>query len=70
MEVYSLTETTGNAGCYGVFSSEEKATEKALEFIKSWEYDNVEETIFDGFHKDIYYGECGCFEIWKHKLDD
>jgi hypothetical protein len=75
MTVYSLTETTGNAGCYGVFSSEEKATAAAMEFIKSWQYDNAEETIFDGFHKCIYYGEpdaygnCGCFEIWKHELD-
>ena len=72
MEVYSLTETCGNAGCYGVFSTLEKATAKAMEFIKSWEYGNAEETVFDGFHKCIYYGEnesAGCFEIWKHKLD-
>lgn len=75
MTVYSLTETTGNAGCYGVFSSEEKATNVAMEFIKSWQYGNAEETVFDGFHKCIYYGEpdaygnCGCFEIWKHELD-
>ncbi len=72
MTIYSLTETTGNAGCYGVFSSEEKATAAAMEFIKSWEYDNAEETVFDGFHKCIYYGEPeqgGCFEIWKHELD-
>ena len=72
MEVYSLTETTGNAGCYGVYSSVEKATEKAIEYIKSWDYGNVEESIFDGVHKCIYYGtddSAGCFEIWKHKLD-
>ena len=75
MTVYSLTETTGNAGCYGVFSSEKNATDAAMEFIKSWEYSNAEETVFDGFHKCIYYGEpdaygnCGCFEIWKHELD-
>ena len=76
MTVYSLTETTGNAGCYGVFSSEEKATNAAMEFIKSWEYADAEETVFDGFHKCIYYGhsngehgDCGCFEIWKHELD-
>jgi hypothetical protein len=72
MTVYSLTETAGNAGCYGVFSSEEKATAAAIEFIKSWEYSNAEETVFDGFHKCIYYGEdeqSVCFEIWKHELD-
>jgi len=69
MTVYSLA---GNAGCYGVFSSEEKATAAAMEFIQSWEYGNAEETVFDGFHKCIYYGEPahgGCFEIWKHELD-
>ena len=73
MEVYSLTETTGNAGCFGVFSSVEKATAKAMEFIKLWKYGNTEETAFDGFHKYIYYGEdvnAGCLEIWRHKLDD
>lgn len=72
MTVYSLMETTGNAGCYGVFSTEEKATAAAMEFIKSWDYGHVEETIFDGFHKCIYYGTeeaGGCFEIWKHELD-
>lgn len=73
MTVYSLTETGGNAGCYGVFSTEEKATGKAMEFIESWGYDDTEETIFDGFHKCIYYGSEGAggiFEIWKHTLDE
>lgn len=76
MTVYSLTETTGNAGCYGVFSSEEKATAAAMKFIKEWDYADAEETIWDGFHKEIYYGrsngehgDYGCFEIWKHELD-
>lgn len=72
MTVYSLTEITGNAGCYGVFSSKEKATDAAMEFIKSWEYSNAEESVWDGFHKCIYYGEdeqSGCFEIWIHELD-
>jgi len=69
MTVYSLTETTGNAGCYGVFTTQEKATEAAMAFIKEWDYDNAEESIWDGFHKCIYYGECGCFEIWRHEID-
>lgn len=76
MTVYSLSEINGNAGCYGVFSSEEKATAAAMEFIKSWHYDNVEVTSFDGFSKCIYYGKSdaydngGCFEICKHTLDN
>ena len=72
MEVYSLVETCGNAGCYGVFSTIEKATEAAMEFIKSWDYGNAEETVWDGFLKRIYYGEeeqGGCFEIERHELD-
>ena len=70
MTVYSLTETGGNAGCYGVFSSEEKATATAMKLIKEeWEYDDAEETIWDGFSKNIYYSD-GQFEIWKHELDD
>ena len=76
MTVYSLTEITGNTGCYGVFSSEEKATAAAMAFIKSWEYTDVDATVSDGYHKYIYYGgldgepgDGGCFEIWKHELD-
>ena len=69
MTIYSLTETTGDAGCYGVFSSEKKATNAALKFIKEWAYSDAEETIWDGFHKCIYYGDTGRFEIWKHELD-
>lgn len=68
MTVYSLTETTGNAGCYGVFSSEEKATATAMKLIEEWGYNDAEETIWDGFSKNIYYGN-GRFEIWKHELD-
>mgnify|MGYP006958158910 CR=1 FL=1 len=78
MTVYSLTETAGNAGCYGVFSSEEKATNTAMTFINDWGYNNVEASNWDGSHKVIYYGTTprtygepfGCFEIWKHELDD
>ena len=78
MTVYSLTETTGDAGCYGVFSSEEKATNVAMAFINDWGYNNAEASIWDGFHKVIYYGNTprtygepfGCFEIWKHELDE
>lgn len=75
MTVYSLTETTGNAGCYGVFSSEEKATEAAKAFIEDCECNNVESSAWDGFHKVIYYSDTpgepfGCFEIWKHELDE
>ena len=69
MDVYSLTETTGNAGCYGVFTSIETATEYALTLFKDWDYNDVEETFYDGFKKEIYYGESGCFEICRHKLD-
>ena len=69
MEVYSLTETTGNAGCYGVFSTLEKATEAAMNLIEEWECDDAEETIWDGVSKNIYYGDNGRFEIWKHTLD-
>ena len=69
MIVYSLTETTGNAGCYGVFSSVEKATDAALKFIKDWGYGDVEETIWDGYQKCIYYGE-GCFTIERQKFDE
>ena len=72
MTVYSLTETTGNPGCYGVFSTKEQATEAAMGFIKSWGYNNVEESFWDGFHKCVYYGEDvngGCFEICIHELN-
>lgn len=78
MFVYSLTETTGDAGCYGVFSSEEKATEAAMTLINNWGYNNASASIWNGTHKVIYYGTTprtygeplGCFEIWKHELDN
>ena len=73
MKVYSLTETTGNGGCYGVYSSKEKATEVALGFIRDWGWDNAEETIWNGTSKYIYYGNddrAGSFEICEHYLDD
>ena len=69
MEVYSLVEDTGNAGCYGVFTTVEKATKAALKFIKDWGYDDVEETIWDGFQKCIYYYD-GRFTIECQKLDE
>ena len=69
MELYSLVEDTGNAGCYGVFTTVEKATDAALKFIKDWGYDDVEETVWDGFQKCIYYYG-GRFTIERHKLDE
>ena len=74
MVMYALVEICGNAGCYGNFSTVEKATEAALAMIKEWGYDNVEETVWDGWQKHIYYG-CdeegftGCFEITMHEVD-
>lgn len=73
MKVYSLTETTGNAGCYGVYSSKEKAIEVAMNNIENWGYEEAEETLWNGTYKRIYYGEdnnAGCFEIYEHYLDD
>lgn len=74
MVMYALVETCGNAGCYGIFSTVEKATEAALTYIKEWEYDNAEETVWDGWQKHLYYGcvedgNAGCFEITRHNVD-
>jgi hypothetical protein len=71
MEVYSLTCITGNAGCYGVFSSVAKATEYALQLMREWEYneDTWEETIWDGFQKKCYFGE-NIFLIEKTRVDN
>ena len=72
MTVYSLTEIIGNAGCYGVYSTKESAIEAAKHYIKDWEYDNIEETNWNGYHKKIYYGNedaGGCFEICIHELN-
>jgi len=75
MVVYALVETCGNAGCYGVYSSVEKATEAAITMVKDeWGYDNVEETVWDGWQKCVYYGcvedgNAGCFEITRHDVD-
>lgn len=69
MELYSLVEDTGNTGCYGVFTTVEKATDAALKFIKDWGYGNVEETVWNGYQKCIYYDD-GCFTIERHKLDE
>lgn len=76
MEVYSVTELSH--GCYGVYSTLNQATSAAMKYIAEMGYDNAEETIWDGFHKSIYYhsydsqhGICGeCIEIQRHKLDD
>lgn len=74
MVMYALVETCGDAGCYGIFSTVEKATKAALTMIKEWDYDNAEETVWDGWHKCIYYGcvdenTAGCFEITMHEVD-
>lgn len=74
MDVYSLTEMTGG-GCFGVFSSQEKATAAAISYTKEWGYDenDIEETTWDGWSKRVYYGgggeAGGSFEIWRHTLD-
>jgi hypothetical protein len=68
MEVYSLIEDTGNAGCYGIFTTAEKATEAALKFINDWGYGDVKETVWDGYQKHIYYDE-GRFTIERQILD-
>jgi len=71
MEVYSLTQV-GNmveAGCYGVFSSPEKATDYAIKFAKDNDEPFSEETVWNGFTKMVYCGEYE-FEIWKHRLDE
>lgn len=71
MEVYSLCCVDNNAGCYGVFSSMEKATARVEQLCKDWGYDKSswEETVWDGFHKHIYF-ENNEFEIWRHKIDE
>lgn len=74
MVMYALVETYGNAGCYGIFSTVEKATEAAFAIIKEWDYDNAEATVWDGWQKQIYYGcveedNAGCFEITRHDVD-
>ena len=80
MKVYSLTQVSGGTevGCYGVFSTPAKATEYAIQFAKENGKEYSEETVWDGFHKVIYYANTprtygepfGCFEIWKHELDE
>lgn len=71
MKVYSLTQVGNMAeiGCYGVFSSPEKATNYAIEFVKDNGEAFSEETVWDGFTKTVYCGEYE-FEIWEHRLDE
>ena len=70
MKVYSLTQVSNFAetGCYGVFSSIERATQCAIEFAKDNGEEYSEETVWDGFTKKIYCGDYE-FEIWGHTLD-
>lgn len=71
MEVYSLTQVGGMAdiGCYGVFSSQEKAIEYAIAFAKSNSKSSTEALIWDGHTKMVFCGEYE-FEIWVHYIDD
>lgn len=71
MKVYSLTQVGNMAdvGCYGVFSSLQKATNYAIEFAMEHGEDFVEETVWDGFTKIIYCGDYE-FEIWEHRIDE
>ena len=71
MKVYSLTQVGNFAdiGCYGVFSTPEKATNYAIKFAKGNGEEYSEETVWDGFTKKIYCGDYE-FEIWEHRLDE
>lgn len=71
MKVYSLTQVSNMAqvGCYGIFSSPEKATNYAIKFAKDYGETFSEETIWDGFTKTVYCGDYE-FEIWEHTLDE
>lgn len=71
MKVYSVTQVSGGTevGCYGVFSSPEKATDYAIKIAKENGKAFSEETIWDGFTKTVYCGDYE-FEIWKHNLDE
>lgn len=71
MKVYSVTELSNS--CMGVYSSLDKATEAAFEFIQNNGYQEVEETVWTGF-KSIYYQDNNgigyCIEIWSHNIDN
>lgn len=71
MKVYSLTQVCREVeiGCYGVFSTPEKATEYAIEFAKSNGQEYTDEDAWNGFTKDVHCGDY-LFEIWEHRLDE
>jgi len=71
MKVYSLTQvgSFADVGCYGVFSTPEKATNYAIKFAKDNGEEYSEETVWDGFTKKVYCGDYE-FEIWEHRLDE
>lgn len=71
MKVYSLSQvgSMADVGCYGVFTSPEKATDFAREFAQGNGDDYIEETKWDGFTKTIYFREYE-FEVWEHRLDE
>lgn len=68
MNIFSVSQLNPNApvGCYGVFSTLEKALEYLTPLLEGCKYN---ETIYDGCNKtittDLYE-----FEIWRHKLDE
>ena len=71
MVLYSVTQVGNMAdvGCYGVFSSLQKATNYAIEFAQEYGNTFSEETAWDGFTKTVYCGDYE-FEIWAHVLDE